>query len=179
MAKIKVGEIFPDFVYDTPFETGKHLKDEVKGVTALMFLRYYGCSLCRFDLHDYKVNYDKITAAGGKLIAVIQSEAAYMKEEIPAGEYPYDIVCDPDCLLYDKFDIPVMAEGAKFEMTEKAAKIFGKIKELGYEHGKYEGRETQLPAAFILDGDMKVIYAHYAKDMTDLPDAAEIVELMK
>ena len=39
----------------------------------------------------------------------------------------------------------------------------------GFKHGKFEGKETQLPAAFVVNA-MKVInYAYYGKHVSDVP----------
>ena len=53
MGKISAGDILPDFVFDTPYEKNCRLSDvanRVKGKTALVFLRYYGCTLCQMDI---------------------------------------------------------------------------------------------------------------------------------
>ena len=38
--------------------------------------------------------------------------------------------------------------------------------------------ELQLPAAFVLDGDCKVEYAHYGKTLSDVPDAGTLAKLL-
>ena len=44
-ARLTVGEVMPNFTYDTPFATALTLSDTVQKTskTALLFLRYYGC----------------------------------------------------------------------------------------------------------------------------------------
>ena len=46
-ARLTVGEVMPNFTYDTPFATALTLSDTVQKTskTALLFLRYYGCTL--------------------------------------------------------------------------------------------------------------------------------------
>ena len=46
-ARLTVGVVMPNFIYDTPFATGLTLSDTVQKTpkTALLFLRYYGCTL--------------------------------------------------------------------------------------------------------------------------------------
>ena len=51
------------------------------------------------------------------------------------------------------------------------------IQKLGYTHGEYEGIEEQLPAFFYLDKDLKVLTAHYAKGIGDMPTAEELLAL--
>jgi len=64
---------------------------------------------------------------------------------------------------------------------EKAAKRlmnkFADIQKLGYTHGEYEGIEEQLPAFFYMDKDMKILSAHYAKGLGDMPTAEEMLAM--
>ena len=47
--------------------------------------------------------------------------------------------------------------------------------EAGFSHGKYEGNEQQLPALFIVDAAGKVLTAHYARDIMDMPTIDEVL----
>lgn len=75
-ARLTVGEVMPNFTYDTPFATGLTLSDTVQKTpkTALLFLRYYGCTLCQYDIHQLAENYHQITDVGGQVIVVLQSD---------------------------------------------------------------------------------------------------------
>lgn len=77
-ARLTVGEVMPNFTYDTPFATGLTLSDTVQKTpkTALLFLRYYGCTLCQYDIHQLAENYHQITDVGGQVIVVLQSDPA-------------------------------------------------------------------------------------------------------
>jgi len=45
----------------------------------------------------------------------------------------------------------------------------------GFLHGKFEGKETQLPAAFALTADKIIKYAHYGKNIGDMPSLAKMI----
>ena len=49
----------------------------------------------------------------------------------------------------------------------------------GIQHGDYEGDEMQLPAAFAVDAERKVIWAHYGQGLGDTPDAAKIAQVLQ
>ena len=69
MPKLTVGAKMPDLTFCTPYANGCSLSQiarRVKGKTALVFLRYYGCTLCQYDIHLYKEGYEKIAATGGQ-----------------------------------------------------------------------------------------------------------------
>lgn len=88
-ARLTVGEVMPNFTYDTPFATALTLSDTVQKTskTALLFLRYYGCTLCQYDIHQLTENYHQITDVGGQVIVVLQSD--------PAGLPTVSLLCTP------------------------------------------------------------------------------------
>lgn len=95
-ARLTVGEVMPNFIYDTPFATGLTLSDTVQKTpkTALLFLRYYGCTLCQYDIHQLAENYHQITDVGGQVIVVLQSD--------PTGLPMVSLLCTPYALREKK-----------------------------------------------------------------------------
>ena len=96
-ARLTVGEVMSNFTYDTPFATGLTLSDTVQKTpkTALLFLRYYGCTLCQYDIHQLAENYHQITDVGGQVIVVLQSDPAGLAQELQPDTFPFSILCDP------------------------------------------------------------------------------------
>lgn len=180
MARLTTGGAMPDFTFDTPFESGRTLSEtvvRVKGKTALIFLRYYGCTLCQYDMHQYARAADKIAAAGGQLLVVLQSNPAKLAAQMKPGDLPYGLVCDPEQTLYRQFEISPAP--SKLKMAD--AKTFAKIAKAtagGFKHGDYEGDELQLPATFIMDGGLKLSYVHYGASVGDVPTPEELIALL-
>ena len=180
MAKLEIGQIMPDFDYVTPFSTGHTLAETAAKApkTALVFLRYWGCPLCQYDIHLLAQAHADITAHGGQLLVVLQSDPGSLAEKLGDEQaLPFPIICDPDQKLYQQFDIAPAASMAKMADLKMVGRIV-KATKLGFKHGAYEGNEQQLPAAFVVDSDCKVLYARYAKSVSDMPDAAELAELL-
>lgn len=101
-ARLTVGEVMPNFTYDTPFATGLTLSDTVQKTpkTALLFLRYYGCTLCQYDIHQLAENYHQITDVGGQVIVVLQSDPAGWRRScslIPSPS-PSCVIRKPLCM---------------------------------------------------------------------------------
>ena len=173
MPKLTVGAKMPDLTFCTPYANGCSLSQiarRVKGKTALVFLRYYGCTLCQLDIRQFAREQEKIIAGGGQMLVVLQSDPALVAGEIKEGDLPFDIICDPDQKLYKDFEI----NPAKSKLGMVDFKTIGKMKQAksaGLEHGKYEGDELQLPAVFVLDRERTVTHAHYGKKVSDVPDA--------
>ena len=179
-ARLTVGEVMPNFTYDTPFATALTLSDTVQKTskTALLFLRYYGCTLCQYDIHQLTENYHQITDVGGQVIVVLQSDPAGLAQELQPDTFPFSILCDPKAALYERFGIQPAACMAKMADAGTMLKI-AKATAAGYKHGAYEGNELQLPACFVVDKERKILYAHYGQSAGDIPDARTLASLLK
>ena len=180
MAKIEAGCKLADFTFDTGFESGVKLSEKVKAAdkTVLLFLRYYGCTLCQPDMREYANAYDQFKAKNAQLLVVLQSPPSTIAGQMNKGDLPYDIVCDPDMGLYKEFELGVAASKEEMirpdDMAAFAAKR-EKIAEYGMEHGAYEGEEMQFPGYFILNSDLEVLEAHRAVSILDMPSVDEMI----
>lgn len=180
MAKLEVGKVLPDFVYDTPFEKGLSIyaKTAEKEKTALIFLRYYGCSICQYDLHQFSVHYNDIVGENGQFLVVLQSDPQGLAGQMEKDTFPYDIICDPRQELYHQFEIAPAKSMGKM-LDGKAVVKMVKATAKGIKHGEYEGEELQLPAVFVVDKDNKLTFVHYGKTIGDIPGEAELKALLQ
>ncbi len=184
MPKLHVGEKMPDFTFETPYEKGLTLAgvaQRVEGRTAVVFLRYYGCTTCQYDIHLFMTQHDKIAATGGQLLVVLQSDPAKLAAQVKPGELPFDIICDPDQTLYKEFDIqPAASKEAYANDAKTVAKRAAKeAYEVKFVHGEYEGNELQLPATFVIEKDRTITFAEYHTGTGGVPSPAELAQLLK
>jgi peroxiredoxin len=179
MAKLAVNQKMENFSFDTPYEKGVDLAKEAEGKkTVLLFLRYFGCTLCRLDMHLLREKYAEITGAGGQVLVVLQSDPALVARETEPDPFPFKVICDPGQDLYRRFDI----KPAKSKLTLAGGKSMAKIAQLKkypFTHGEYEGDELQLPACFVLDPSFTVRYARYAKNAADIPNPDELLKIIQ
>lgn len=179
MPRLEVGQKMEAFVYNTSSEKGKDFAEAARNKkTALIFFRYYGCSVCQLDLHILKENYDLIRAAEGQVFAVLQSDPALIAAETEKDPFPFPIICDPDQELYRRFSIG-SAKDKNELVGEKLLQKRDEIQKRGIVHGTYEGNEMQLPAAFVLDENFVVRYVRYGKDAGDTPGPKELEEVLR
>lgn len=177
--RLAPGDTLPDAVVDTPFAKGLPLSGLVGGKpTLLLFLRYSGCPLCQLDMHELAAHYGELEAAGGQAVVVLQSAPEKLAAELGGPKaLPYAIVCDPEKKLYER--LAVWPAASQMELMgpglmEKMAQVQAQ----GIQHGDYEGDEMQLPAAFVVDGALKVRWAHYGQGLADTPTPAQMAELL-
>ncbi len=177
--KLVKGAKMPDFEYLSPYAEGTQSFEAYSQgkKTFVVFLRYYGCTVCRLDLHIFAQRMAEFTEKGAQLMVVLQSDPNLVKEEAPLGTFPYEIACDPSQDVYKKFDI----EPAKSKVKMigggvfKAVKKMNAAKKFGFEHGEYEGNEQQLPAMVLVDENGTVAFSHYAKNLVDMPSVDEML----
>ena len=106
MARLAVGEKMLDFTAAGAFGPEEALSSRVgKGKTAIVFLRYYGCTLCQYDIHTYAEHYQEIVGDTGKLFVVLQSTPESIKKQMTRETLPFEIICDPEGKLYKEFEI--------------------------------------------------------------------------
>lgn len=181
MPRLKTGEKMPDFMFQTPFETGRTLAEtvgKIPGKTAIVFLRYYGCTLCQYDIHQYAQAKDRIAAAKGQMLIVLQSDPQKLAGQMKQGDLPFDIICDPQQKLYQDFGIAPAKSKAKLADFKTIGKI-ARAGAGGFKHGDYEGNELQLPAVFVMEPDRTLSSVHYGVSAGDVPTPEELAELLK
>ena len=182
MAKLVKGDKFPDFTVDTHMKKGVKISQIVDGKpTALLVIRYIGCTVCRYDVHKIAVNYQKFVDRGLNVAVVMQSTAENVNKDLERTKetLPYPIVCDPEEKIYKELEI-LPAESMEALVGGDMAGLQAKgarAAQRGYVHGEYEGNEQQLPAFFFLAPDLTVKYAHYAKNIVDIPNVDGMLKI--
>lgn len=178
MAKLVKGDKFPAAKIVSLKKGDTNVSELIakSGKTAIVFLRYYGCSLSQFDVATYAKGFNEITADGNSLVVGIQSTPDSIKKQCPI-DVPFDIICDPEAKLYKELDIqPVDSmDKAAGEMTVKKIEFLRSTTDI--QHGDFEGIEEQLPAYFVVDADMNVLVAHYSAEMGDVPTIEDFKNL--
>jgi len=175
-----MGGKVPDFTFSTPFETDRTMAEtanRVKGKTAVVFLRYFGCTLCQYDMQQFARGYGGIAAKGGQLLVVLQSDPAKLAKELTPESFPFEIICDPEQKLYREFEI-APAKSKAGMADAKTIKKFARVMLSGFKHGDYEGEELQLPTAFVVMPDLTIVHAHYGKAVGDVPTYEELTEFL-
>ncbi len=177
--KLVRGLAMPNFAYLNPYKEGEmQFSEFAKGKkTYVVFLRYFGCTVCRLDLHIYAQRIKEFTEKNAQLMVVLQSDPTVVAEEAPEGTFPFEIACDPTQAVYKEFEI----EPAKNKLALVGSGIFKALKKkkaaksFGFEHGKFEGNEEQLPAVVLVDENGNITYSHYAKNIADMPSVDDML----
>ena len=180
--KLKTGDRFPQFTFDTHLRDDLNSVDVLNGKTVFWVLRYIGCTVCRYDAHLIAQRYQEFKEKGAQVFVVMQSDKKHVRDDLSKGDVklPFEIIIDPKQKIYELLDIKpaetkeeMLGDGLE-QLREKGAAA----REAGFVHGDYEGNEQQLPALFIVNEDGVVEYVHYASSIMDMPKIDEVLKLL-
>ena len=176
-SKLKDGDMAPDFQFDTPWEPSRNFyKINEKNPCVLIFLRYQGCPVCQMEMARLKGKIDLFTQKKASVFVILQSSAQTVASLSSPEDWPFTIICDPDGVLFKQYGV---APGGIFKYLHPAGLVAAvKATFSGFRHGKFEGKETQLPAAFVVSADHKIQYAYYGTTISDVPDPETVAAVI-
>ena len=158
MARIVVGDYAPEFTFDSVNMGTVSLSDYRGKRVLLVFGRYFGCPACQLDF-DELLEYKDRVMENAEIVFFTQSTPESASSYITEYEVDFPVIPvsgDEGYKVYKDYSVGNLGIGSTIEILRKA----GKARKLGKVHGAYEGRETQSPADFVIDGEGKVIWAH-------------------
>ena len=170
-SKLTTGDSAPDFRFQTPWDNDANFYEACGNKPAvLIFLRYYGCPVCRMEMSKIKQEIDPARKKGVNVFVVLQSGPQTLASLIDKEYWPFTIICDPQGTV---FQLYCVEPGGIIKYLHPAG-LFAAIEAMrqGFRHGKFEGLETQLPAAFTVSADKVIVFAHYGENISDIPPLA-------
>ncbi len=181
--KLEKGERIPDITYNSRYEKNKQLSRAVTKKTLLVFSRYYECDICRKTLDTFKKYQRVFRMMGIDIKFVLQSDLKTVSEA--QSNYPFELIADPECKLYDMFNIfeansmiNMVAGDKMFEdMTQGDIRnlLDTNLIDAFVGDDNSEHRELQLSAFIAIDKNLNVIYSHYCKTIGDFPEAGKLL----
>ena len=173
-SKLAMGNKAPDFKFITPWDDEVNFYDAIGNNPAvLIFLRYYGCPVCQMEMVEIKQAIDLVRQKGGRVFVALQSAPETIASLIKRDDFPFTIICDPQGKVFQLYGVEA---GGIIKYLHPAG-LLAAIKAIsrGFRHGKFEGKETQLPAAFVLNVEKVIKYVHYGKNISDIPPLAIMI----
>jgi peroxiredoxin len=175
--RLYAGGDAPVFVFDTPWKKGLRLSDSIKkGPTVLVFLRYIGCPVCQMEVARFRADFDEFKRRKTELLVVLQSEPATITKATSEKDIPFPIVCDPKGDIFSLYGVNA---GSIFSYLSPGSTM-GALRAIrrGFKHGKFEGKEMQLPAAFVIDKNQRITFAYYGKNVADVPKTDVLLKII-
>jgi peroxiredoxin len=172
------GSQAPDFQFHTPWEGSANFYETIgSGSAVLIFQRYIGCPVCQMEMANLRNDFSLFRGKDVKVFVVLQSPPESVTAVTNREDWPFTILCDPDSRI---FQLYAVEPGGLLRYLHPAGLVAAiKAVAQGNKHGKFEGQETQLPAAFIIGADRIVRYAYYGKTINDIPSPATLAANLK
>jgi peroxiredoxin len=171
--RLQVGDKTHDFYFQTPWSPRQNFYETMGNNPAiLVFLRYQGCPVCQMEMAQLKREIGLFTQKETKVSIFLQSSPETVASATNEADWPFSIVCDPQGAIFQRYAVE---SGGILKYLHPAGMIAAiKAVSQGFRHGKFEGKETQLPAAFVVNSMKIITYAYYGKHISDLPSPATL-----
>ena len=196
---LTVGTTLENFTYKSLSKGTVNLKDTIKDKALIVFSDTIDGEIGKATVAMLKAALPALKVLGCEIKLVTLSPIADVKKL--KKKFPFEVISDPNGVMYDKYNV--------FEADGMAGMIAGdKIVELaaGKEikkllnldmiarmAGPYMAggepkdphkivkhiRSSQLCAFVAVNKDMKVIYSHYFRSLTDFPNVKDVVKALK
>ena len=166
--QLQVGDKAHDFDFETPWSARQNFYETSGNNPAvLVFLRYQGCPVCQMEMANLKRDVGLFTQKEARVFVFLQSTPEIVSSATNKEDWPFFMVCDPQGAIFQQYAVE---PGGIFRYLNPAG-LIGAIKATfkGFKHGKFEGKETQLPAAFAVNAKKVISYAYYGKHVSDVP----------
>ena len=173
--QLQVGDKAHDFYFDTPWSPRQNFYETLGNKPAiLVFLRYQGCPVCQMEMAHLKREVGLFTKRETKVFVFLQSSPEIVALAANEEDWPFLIICDSQGAIFEKYAVE---PGGIFRYLHPPG-LIAAIKAIsqGFKHGKFEGKETQVPAAFAVNPMKIITYAYYGKHISDLPSPATLAE---
>ncbi len=163
--RLAKGEYAPEFKMLST--NGKEVSIErLKGKKIfLSFYRYASCPLCNLRMQEIMSHQEQLESGGFQILAVFQSNAERIKEYVEKDEVPFEIIPDPELLMYKRYGLESSWLGFLKAILKPVR--FIKANTLGYSIGPSDGPVNRLPGDFIIDEEGKLLECYYGKDIGD------------
>jgi peroxiredoxin len=175
--QLKAGDKAADFIYDSPWENRQeYYKASGKKTTVLVFLRYLGCPVCQMEMANLKREIERFDEKDAKVFLFLQSTQDMLTKSAREEDWPFTIVCDPKEEIFQLYRV---APGGFLKYLHPAGLLAAtKATFKGFRHGKFEGRETQLPAVFVVGPDKIIQWVYYGETLNDVPAPSLIADMI-
>lgn len=196
---LTVGSKMANFTYKSQFKGTVSFAQTIKDKTLLVFTDTLSGRIGKATVALLKSTLPAIKLANCDVKLITLSSTSEVKKS--GKKYPFEVICDPNGILYDKYNV-FEADGmagmiAGDKLVELAAgKEIKKLLDMDmiaqmatpYMAGGEPKdpqkiakhiRSSQLCAFVCVDKNMYVTYSHYFRSLTDFPNIADIIRHIK
>jgi peroxiredoxin len=132
----------------------------------LVFLRHFGCLLCREHAAQLGEHYDEITQRGGEVVAVGTGNERYAAAFVEEEHIPFPVVVDDDAAAAGAASVRKLPF-LKLVLNWEGLRGMRRARRAGHRVHKAGRRVTQLGATFVVGPGDEVRYEHIDENSAD------------
>lgn len=141
----------------------------------LCFVRSLSNPLTREALAILQNHWARFDVEGIQVVAVTDSALDVARDFVPRYHVLFPVVCDPEHELFSAFEVGGDAALAGTVRALAGGGVRSAFRALRHGHGPLERKQLKLPAEFVVAPDGRLLYSHYGRSMTDVPDVDELL----
>jgi len=126
------------------------------------------------EMVNIKDNIQFFEAKDAPVFVVLQSQPSTLTAAANKQDWPFTIVCDPDGSVFQLYGVEAGGLLKYLHPAGLIAAIKATVK--GFKHGKFEGKETQLPASLVVSPDKIIDFAYYGQNVSDVLSPRELAK---
>lgn len=168
---LKIGETFPMFKFKNAHLDEKSLDELFEGKDHLIISFYRGgwCPYCNLELKALQDNLEKFREQGANLVAITSETPDNSLETSEKNNLTFEVLTDKNSELSKAINIA-------FDLPENLRTLY---EQFGIDVVKHNGGyNLQIPATFIINKDLKVLYSFVDTDYTVRLDPSEILAFL-
>jgi len=142
---------------------------------ALVFLRYFGCPICRQQVIRLRLDRERFERAGMEVVLVGHGSPEDGRRFAEERGVPYRLLVDPTRAAYERFGLTTGSLMQVFGPQCVAPMVRAALQpgcRQGLPHG---GNLMQMPGAFVVDTDGVVLLAHRSATIADTPTTDQLI----
>jgi peroxiredoxin len=138
----------------------------------VVFLRHFGCHLCREHASILRQRYDKVTAKGADIVAIGTGSVRYAAAFVADEDVPFTVLVDDDADAAHAASVKSVTPFGLF--SPRSWPGAWQARRNGHKVHKAGRRVTQLGATFVLGPGSQVRFEHVDQHTADHADLEQV-----
>jgi len=142
---------------------------------AVIFLRYFGCPICRQQVLRLRCDRERFERAGMEVVLVGHGGPDDARRFVEARPVPFRVLVDPSRAAYERFGLKRGSIPQVFGPQCVAPMVRAALQPNCRQGLPNGGNLMQMPGAFVVDTTGVILLAHRSETITDNPTTDQLL----
>jgi thioredoxin-dependent peroxiredoxin len=145
---------------------------------AVVFLRYFGCPICRQQVLRMRNDREQFERAGMEVVLVGHGGPEDARRFVEARPVPFRVLVDPSRAAYERYGLKRGSISQVFGPQCVAPMVKAALQPQCRQGLPNGGNVMQMPGAFVVDTSGVVLLAHRSATIGDTPTTAQLLSAL-